>query len=236
MPKRCGCSDTCTCLILAGAGITVEGIGTVERPYEIGSETGDLSTVLSFTDSATIDFTTLGVGTSLDPYEVSAAATIAMTDLTDLGVGQVPANGEVPVWHTDHWEFEAPAGAPGVGIPVAGAIGQLLAKDSATDYDTAWIDPIPFRVAGGTVGVNLTAQASNFSAVTFPVGRFTVAPLVLVSMVSAPGGSAKFVPRTLNATTAGVSVYVYTGDQSTQTGGVTVAWLAVEMLPGVAAG
>lgn len=33
------------------------------------------------------------------------------------------------------------AGANGVGVPAAGTTGQLLAKNSNTDYDTEWIDP-----------------------------------------------------------------------------------------------
>lgn len=31
-------------------------------------------------------------------------------------------------------------GATGAGVPVAGTTGQILAKNSATDYDTVWID------------------------------------------------------------------------------------------------
>lgn len=33
-----------------------------------------------------------------------------------------------------------PQGAPGEGVPVGGTAGQILAKDSATNYDTSWID------------------------------------------------------------------------------------------------
>ena len=33
------------------------------------------------------------------------------------------------------------AGAPGVGVPVGGATGTVLAKNSATDYDTHWVAP-----------------------------------------------------------------------------------------------
>jgi len=32
-------------------------------------------------------------------------------------------------------------GADGVGVPAGGGLGQILAKASATDYDTHWIDP-----------------------------------------------------------------------------------------------
>lgn len=32
-------------------------------------------------------------------------------------------------------------GSNGIGVPVGGSSGQVLSKNSATDYDTAWIDP-----------------------------------------------------------------------------------------------
>lgn len=35
---------------------------------------------------------------------------------------------------------QGPAGDPGVGVPAGGTTGQVLAKSSGTDFDTAWID------------------------------------------------------------------------------------------------
>ena len=35
---------------------------------------------------------------------------------------------------------QGPQGDPGEGVPVGGTAGQILAKNSATDYDTLWID------------------------------------------------------------------------------------------------
>ena len=32
-------------------------------------------------------------------------------------------------------------GAPGQGVPTGGTTGQVLAKNSGTDYDTEWVDP-----------------------------------------------------------------------------------------------
>jgi len=34
-----------------------------------------------------------------------------------------------------------PAGAAGVGVPPGGAVGQLLTKQSGSDFDTAWVNP-----------------------------------------------------------------------------------------------
>jgi hypothetical protein len=33
------------------------------------------------------------------------------------------------------------AGPPGVGVPAGGLVGQMLAKNSGTDYDTEWVNP-----------------------------------------------------------------------------------------------
>jgi hypothetical protein len=46
-------------------------------------------------------------------------------------------------------------GAPGVGVPVGGTTGQVLAKNSATNYDTEWVD-----VSGGVWGT-ITGTLSN---------------------------------------------------------------------------
>jgi hypothetical protein len=46
-------------------------------------------------------------------------------------------------------------GAPGVGVPVGGTTGQVLAKSSATNYDTAWVN-----VSGGAWGT-ITGTLSN---------------------------------------------------------------------------
>jgi hypothetical protein len=67
-------------------------------------------------------------------------------------------------------------GADGVGIPVGGTTGQVLAKASATDYDTAWADQssgaeAPLTLASGTItasepALNIT-QTWNNAGVTF---------------------------------------------------------------------
>lgn len=46
-------------------------------------------------------------------------------------------------------------GAPGQGVPVGGTTGQVLAKSSATNYDTAWVN-----VTGGAWGT-ITGTLSN---------------------------------------------------------------------------
>jgi hypothetical protein len=48
-----------------------------------------------------------------------------------------------------------PAGSPGVGVPPAGTAGQVLQKNSATDFDTIWVTPAP----GGVTSFNTRTGA-----------------------------------------------------------------------------
>lgn len=56
---------------------------------------------------------------------------------------------------------ESEAGGGG-GVPVGGTTGQVLAKASATDYDTAWVDQ---SGGGGDAGVTLLAQETITTSV-----------------------------------------------------------------------
>lgn len=62
-----------------------------------------------------------------------------------------------------------PAGPAGPGVPTGGAAGQVLAKNTATNYDTHWIDP----PEGGGVGKSLagqTVEPTKDTAVTAGTG------------------------------------------------------------------
>lgn len=71
---RCGCSSQCTCAVVAGEGVTVEGTGSPSNPYVISANGG---TVVQVNDTPTVDLTLLGSGESGDPYILSAAARIS---------------------------------------------------------------------------------------------------------------------------------------------------------------
>lgn len=77
MARNCGCAGaSCGCLIVAGSGITVTGIGTEADPYMVTSTLGDISEVIAFTDSTSVDFTVTGSGTVLDPMQITAAVIV----------------------------------------------------------------------------------------------------------------------------------------------------------------
>jgi hypothetical protein len=56
--------------------------------------------------------------------------------------------------------FEIRDGQDGQGVPAGGTTGQLLAKDSGTDFDTEWVDP---PSAGGprVVPIDLTTPRTS---------------------------------------------------------------------------
>lgn len=63
-------------------------------------------------------------------------------------------------------------------------------------------------------------------AVAFP-HPFAGAPNVVVSLASAPGGSAKLVPRTTSQGPSGFTLYLYTADGTSASATVDVSWVAV---------
>lgn len=97
-------------------------------------------------------------------------------------------------------------------------------------------DTLPVRMAAGTIVVTLTAESFNFTAISFPASRFTVAPIVTCTLQTAPGGTAKFVARAISMTTTGALVYCYTGDSTSVTGNAVVGWQAIQMTASTAAG
>lgn len=79
-----------------------------------------------------------------------------------------------------------PQGDPGVGVPAGGAAGQVLAKTSATDYDTTWIDAPssgPFIQCGQEVDDTGATGTYSDTKVTFPVPyKAGTVPMVVVGL------------------------------------------------------
>ena len=125
----CGSSGGCSCIINAGAGISVAGSGTVTDPYVVTSTVIDLSQFLVVQDTTSVNLTLTGTGIENDPLVLRATSTLRMTELLDVeDPSGGPAVGEVPIWvgsgSDGHWEFQppppSPAGAVNAGNGISG--------------------------------------------------------------------------------------------------------------------
>jgi hypothetical protein len=72
-------------------------------------------------------------------------------------------------------DAEVAAAADGQGVPVGGTTGQVLAKASATDYDTEWVDESAGGGSGRTmVQVAPTSTAQTIVPATYDVYEFNL--------------------------------------------------------------
>lgn len=127
---RCGCSgSSCSCSVKGGEGIEVTGNGSADLPYVIDA-TGsvDLSEVITFVDTTTVDFTVTGAGTSTDPWTVQADAAISMSEITDFTCAS-PTAGDMVMWDGSGWVCSPVSAAPGAIVVDQGLTGDGSAGD-----------------------------------------------------------------------------------------------------------
>jgi hypothetical protein len=111
----------------------------------------------------------------------------------------------------------------GKDLFIIGALNGVPA--GATNANSA-----PYALAMGQVTIAIAGTANANAAVTYPIGRFSgtgIAPYPMATMISAAGGTQKLIPRALNLNSTGFTMYVYTGDSTTASANITIAWLAI---------
>ena len=81
------------------------------------------------------------------------------------------------------------------------------------------------RIASGTVAITVAGAGATVN-VTFPTGRFTAKPVVLVSRST--GVLAKYVPYVASVTSSGCVLGLYAGDGTTGNASSTLSWIAVQ--------
>ena len=101
------------------------------------------------------------------------------------------------------------------------------ANDAATRAETAAANAVAAaaRLATGTIAITVTGAGGTVD-VTFPAGRFTAPPVVLVSRSTS--GLAKYVPYVASVTSSGCVLGLYAGDGTTGSASSTLSWIAVQ--------
>ena len=82
------------------------------------------------------------------------------------------------------------------------------------------------RIATGNTAITVAGAAGATVNVTFPAGRFTAPPVVLVSRSTA--GLAKYVPYVASVTATGCVLGLYSGDGTTSNASSTLSWVAIQ--------
>ena len=129
------------------------------------------------------------------------------------------------------------------GAPYASGPATIYAgpttPPSAADFNSFrdWINWLiavtPFAQAAGEATVTMSSVSNVSIAVTFPTGRFSVAPRVVCSP---NGGNSKIHAQATAITATGFTLYVSSGDGTSITVSTTCDWHAVQMQSGAASG
>lgn len=130
-------------VITGGPGISVTGSGTAANKYVISAELPDFTEIIQVRDSPTVNLSLFGSGVRTDPFIFQAAASLSLSQLTDVRDPQGAAPGDTMVYKgvagDGHWEFEpqqsGAAGAVNVGegLRGTGAAGAPLAVSTSAD-------------------------------------------------------------------------------------------------------
>jgi hypothetical protein len=154
--RNCNCAgQTCGCLVIAGDGIEVTGIGSATSPYVVTNIASDLFNSLAVSDTTTLDLSMIGGGTNVDPFIIQGNVTLKMQQLSDVNDPEgAPVAGEVPIYVGTgvgaHWEFRFPFRAfTTAGRPAANTVAAGGVYYDTTVSKPAWSDGIAWRDAAG---------------------------------------------------------------------------------------
>lgn len=164
--------------------------------FDFGIPQGEAATVavgtvdtVPYGDPATVT----NVGTAEDAildFEIPGgpAATIAVGTVTSVPPGDPATVTNVGTSTAAIFDFDIPQGGS-VGIPTGGVEGQILAKNSATDYDTIWIDNTTATVQ--TIVRNETGAQLNKGTVVYVTGASSNKALVSKAKADSEATSSK---------------------------------------------
>lgn len=98
---------------------------------------------------------------------------------------------------------QGPPGATGQGVPTGGTSGQILTKDSGTDYDTSWQTPSPSGVSSVGAGNNIDVDNTDPANPVVSVETLTLSDISDVTASATEVNVLDGIPGTLTATELG---------------------------------
>jgi hypothetical protein len=186
------CRTTCSCVINAGNRVTITGNGSATSPYVINAD----QTVVTVTDTPTVDMTLTGSGTAASPYNISSAVKLDSTPPGG-GTNLIQSNAEGLYLECAQVRTCISAGPGATYDPATGVVG---AKISGTAGNTTSIsgDGGIYTPASGQVTVADTPTVD----MTLTGAGTTASPYIVSSAVkleaSPPGGGSNLIKQDAN--------------------------------------
>jgi hypothetical protein len=112
-----------------------------------------------------------------------------------------------------------------------------LLWDGTTWQTRGKVGGTPYAMAQGAYTTSMSAQSNKSDAVTFPTGRFSVAPQVYAMIQSTNAGTWQLILRADTLTTTGCNINVAMYNLTSITvATIPIGWVAVQMTPSSATG
>jgi len=197
MADCCG-AKRCTCTLVAGPGVEIDGGGSTTNPYVISAPGGSSGTptVIQAGDTPTVDTTVTGSGTTADPVIVSSVVRLDATPPAG-GANLIQSGPDGLFIECDQVRD---CFAAGEGIAYDPATGEIAARPSTDAGNTLGIGSDGGLFApGGSGGTPTIIQAGDTPTVdTTVTGAGTAADPVIVSSTvrldtTPPGGGANLI-------------------------------------------
>lgn len=181
---RCNCtSQGCQCKIEVGDGLVITGVGSAADPYVISNTPGSILDTFAAIDTTTVDLTLTGSGSQADPLILSAVATVAVTQLTDIIDPSPPASGDTILFDGTGWQFAPPPTTP----PGAVNVGAGLTGDGS--------GPAPLKIA---VSDLVTTSVNGLATYIDSTGKLRASEVTYAAIKNLP----TYFPADWNTTVA----------------------------------
>ena len=105
-------------------------------------------------------------------------------------------------------------------------------QDALDDKAVQGSNGLPYRMAAGTISVSGGGTATGNATVTFPSGRFSVAPRVVASGST----NTNLMATSQGTTSTGTTIYMRHVDNTNWTTAQSAEWMAIQMTSGAASG